>query len=864
MYHPGTIMDIYKYTIDYSSGGSNPNTKENMGVFENAGILIDGLLLENVSSNYNSAYFSSNTDRLDIQSTYLGTTITNKAKMLDKISYRVYDGAYKDIVLNHTYFSGNSNLKLNSVVFATSDKQYLFDYEDFAFPGAKSRSIDMYGYYNGAGNSNLFPSGYFISNVNIPANRNANSNYSKNGILKKITYPTGGYSLFDWEQNKLGKAEPKTIYPTFEFTTVYSPEQATNNVTTSISTFSLDYDQTVAVKYNFSSTGILTDEFVISTPLVKIYKVNTQELLYSSQLVYSSPASGVPLTLPKGSYRLELQCESAFTSVSCSINYQKQDDGTSVLANGPGLRIKQISAYDSKDSKLLTKDKYNYDDATDLYMKDAINKSTLEYVIGNTASEIASRSYAFYASSRSTLSDFINEPFFYKKVVKTTDTPELSGKSEYEFESGPTDLNVNMISQTDYKNNSPVQKKTYQYDYIKKNNWNCFGVVKTTHLIAGPNVSFYYPFIFTDFDESITTYDIYSMDPFNTYAIVRQYPVLKRETQTVYDNNGLNGVFTSSDYYYGNREQTYPTMIKQLASNGDSIFTEFKYPMDYSKGSLITPDEINNNYNDSIATLVNSYANTSAYLTYVKNQSNAIYSARNTAMNSYATNLTNLISSTTVPWQKAALQMRKDNSVSPVVEKYISVKKKGTTTENLIAAVRNNYSILNSNGVAKTSVESADFTGQVLKSTFVSTPENYYKTKFTFTYNPKFQVTSQVGPDLVPHLYFWGYRGLYPIAEVLNTTYEIASNALNGITPTELSDADSPDMTSVNGLRISLSNAMVNTYTYKPLVGMSSMTDPRGITTYYEYDDFNRLKQTYIIENGYKKILQKYDYHYSK
>jgi YD repeat-containing protein len=54
-----------------------------------------------------------------------------------------------------------------------------------------------------------------------------------------------------------------------------------------------------------------------------------------------------------------------------------------------------------------------------------------------------------------------------------------------------------------------------------------------------------------------------------------------------------------------------------------------------------------------------------------------------------------------------------------------------------------------------------------------------------------------------------------------------------------------------------------DTYTYKPLVGMLSSTNPRGVTTYYEYDTFNRLKQTYIIENGEKKILQKYDYHYA-
>jgi YD repeat-containing protein len=34
----------------------------------------------------------------------------------------------------------------------------------------------------------------------------------------------------------------------------------------------------------------------------------------------------------------------------------------------------------------------------------------------------------------------------------------------------------------------------------------------------------------------------------------------------------------------------------------------------------------------------------------------------------------------------------------------------------------------------------------------------------------------------------------------------------------------------------------VSTYTYRPMVGMSTETDPNGKTQYYLYDGFNRLK----------------------
>ena len=53
------------------------------------------------------------------------------------------------------------------------------------------------------------------------------------------------------------------------------------------------------------------------------------------------------------------------------------------------------------------------------------------------------------------------------------------------------------------------------------------------------------------------------------------------------------------------------------------------------------------------------------------------------------------------------------------------------------------------------------------------------------------------------------------------------------------------------------------TYTYIPYVGISSITDPRGITTYYNYDDAGRLTEVYQISGGKKQVMQTYYYHYS-
>jgi len=48
-------------------------------------------------------------------------------------------------------------------------------------------------------------------------------------------------------------------------------------------------------------------------------------------------------------------------------------------------------------------------------------------------------------------------------------------------------------------------------------------------------------------------------------------------------------------------------------------------------------------------------------------------------------------------------------------------------------------------------------------------------------------------------------------------------------------------------------------YTYKPLVGITSMTNPQGLTTRYEYDVFSRLK---CIKDHAGKVIESYNYHY--
>ncbi len=116
-------------------------------------------------------------------------------------------------------------------------KTHSFEYEDInGLPPRLSFAQDHWGYFNGAGNEYFVPKDEQGIEDNlgrkvfegIGGNREANSSFSKKGLLKKITYPTGGYSELQYEPNTYygtQVVEPvKTpIYLTATGTEFYSP-----------------------------------------------------------------------------------------------------------------------------------------------------------------------------------------------------------------------------------------------------------------------------------------------------------------------------------------------------------------------------------------------------------------------------------------------------------------------------------------------------------------------------------------------------------------------------------------------------------------------------------------------------------------
>jgi YD repeat-containing protein len=51
----------------------------------------------------------------------------------------------------------------------------------------------------------------------------------------------------------------------------------------------------------------------------------------------------------------------------------------------------------------------------------------------------------------------------------------------------------------------------------------------------------------------------------------------------------------------------------------------------------------------------------------------------------------------------------------------------------------------------------------------------------------------------------------------------------------------------------------MTTYTYDPSIGLTSMTDPNDLTSYFEYDELGRLV---VVRDSDRNIIKHYKYHY--
>lgn len=123
--------------------------------------------------------------------------------------------------------------------------------------------------------------------------------------------------------------------------------------------------------------------------------------------------------------------------------------------------------------------------------------------------------------------------------------------------------------------------------------------------------------------------------------------------------------------------------------------------------------------------------------------------------------------------------------------------------------------------------------------------------------------------DGTPVTLAYGYNGTQVIAKIVNLDVNVFYSAANQALLTQLDNYSNPYHTAyseaelkkaLNTVRTSFPNAVVTGYTYKPMVGISSIMDENGRITTYEFDTYNRLS---TVKDYQGNILKEYQYNFT-
>ncbi|WP_447635417.1 hypothetical protein [Flavobacterium microcysteis] len=115
-------------------------------------------------------------------------------------------------------------------------------------------------------------------------------------------------------------------------------------------------------------------------------------------------------------------------------------------------------------------------------------------------------------------------------------------------------------------------------------------------------------------------------------------------------------------------------------------------------------------------------------------------------------------------------------------------------------------------------------------------------------------------PNGMKTSYIWGYNNSKIVAKMENIAYaDIPPTLIAEVKTATNSGPESTALQKLDQLREALPNVMTTTYTYKPLVGVTTVTDPKGNRITYEFDSFGKPK---AVKDKNGNILAENQYNY--
>lgn len=592
---------------------------------------------------------------------------------------------------------------------------------------------------------------------------------------------------------------------------------------------------------------------------------------------------------------------------------QYTEYGISHLAGG--LRVKSISSYDGVNPTPIVHT-YQYNSNRKNFILDYAYFSNYQLhryydLSGNSGlpkkvADCVVRS--FVSTPRCDLEAYDGATVVYPSVTEYIGTPgNNTGKINYLFQDRPDatsnasfagnliylsafHLRGQLVSKTDYKLKSdgtyqPVRAESHTYTAFPEVYYSNVGV--TVAKLYMNDGSFSSPFppngAYPDDSNNYRwqTYPISSDDNYLTSTTINDYDL----------NDPSRYTTSTTTYGFGNIAHQQPTIITHTDNQGGQTTAKIKYPADY----LLTPI-YTTTYNAGLDGLLNSNAQAIPIEKYV-NYSNAV-----TGVNGITSG------------ELHTYTMSKGNGLAALPDKVNTLKVAASLINFAPSTVNSSTGQIQSDSRYIQTINFDDYDSQNNLTKY--TPRNATATKILWDYNSsqpvaKFQnLPASTQSGNVAYTSFetgnygnWNITGVpaspgfvptgklaYPMfnanitSPILDSsqpyvvTYwsNVSAVSVSGITATALKSVNGwtlyqhliPAGTSqitlsgsgyIDELRLYPAVSQVTTYTYDPLVGVTSMTDPKGMTTYYEYDNFQRLMN---VKDKDGNIVKHNEYHY--
>ncbi|MCL1663146.1 hypothetical protein M2T78_02710 [Elizabethkingia ursingii] len=750
--------------------------------------------------------------------------------------------------------SYKKSLKLNSIKFYNKnliiDNSFKFQYDyDIPLPARESSyAIDYWGYYNGQNNnSTLLPEVLFEKDIseNTLSNNNRQSDflYMKSGILNKIIYPTGGYTLYEYEPNYfLTQKQQEQKVVADNTISVYAIKSVTN--CTEENSFPVASPKTIKeFEITEDAFGVLdcniffSDHVSLGMPLTA--KIEVDGVIRTASHGYT-PAKDMKtesFTFPihKGSkIKVELDtqntmgpsktspCNSPFIFLKMNYNYYKPTTPEQIKpTQAGGLRVKRITNIDNNNS-ILSKKEYVYGSKqingigigkilTDPFKFENHYSRFTRFVNSNyTAIDkmdiISSNPFVELSLSN-------GSPVFYDKVSEYTLDKENNsntlGKTEYFYEEKGRDIintsNILVPYPTyiypSWKRSQPISTINYKYDNnyylpIKKEKYTYSKLIENR--IRTLNIFERDTEVYQFYEGGNATYN----NPdrfyyFNDYVSIGKQALIKKEiTDFTYAASKKDSLLTTTKYEYNNPAHFQLTKENTILPDLNKQETTYQYA--HEKGNQYLIDK-------------------------------------------------NMIG---IPLQTSITQKQNDNDPGKTISK----------SEILYPTSQADANTRTSGLALPVSVLGFD----------LQNPEDAAKAQTEITYDlydNKGNIL-QYSVKGKPVTVIWGYGQTQPIVKIEGAAYNQVSAYVSAIIAASDADntqgTDQSEQALIGALDIlrnntALSAYQITTYTYNPLIGVTSITPPSGIREIYKYDSANRLESVKDV-NG--NLLKEYQYRY--